>query len=198
MRSALGLGLITFALMLAGCGGGGGGSPVTSVIDLKSPDVAANGVTKPNIECGLGPMWITFEWGKPPDETKELAIYFARFKYTKEGGGRKLVLTWADLFSNVKPSLRRLPANEVPDGADWSDIGTSCPEQRSGQGLVAEVLALDRAHAPRQMKRPLATRLAEEALAEPHPHEVPRSPGDLTRDAVAVGRLIASDGPPRQ
>jgi hypothetical protein len=196
-RRAWGLGLTAFALMLAGCGGGST-SPVTSAIYLKSPDVAANGVTKPNIQCGFGPMWMTLEWGEPPDETKELAIYFGRYKYVKTGNGRNLFLTYADLFSKVKPSLRRLPANEVPDGGEWSYIGASCPAQRTGQGLVVEVLALDRTDAPRQMGRPLATRLAEEALGEPHPHEAPRSPGDLTREAVAVGRLIAFDGPPRQ
>jgi hypothetical protein len=186
------------ALAIVGCGGGSSSSPLTSVIALKSPDVAANGVTKPGIQCGFGPMWLNFEWSKPPDDTKELAIYFGRFKYVRGKHGRRPYLTYADLFSGVKPSLRQLPANEVPEGAQWSYIGKSCPEQRSGQGLIAEILALNRAAAPREMKRPLATRLAEEALADPHPHEVPPTPGELTREVVAVGRLIAFDGPPHK
>jgi len=143
-------------------------------------------------------MWLDFKWSKPPDETKELALYFARFKYVNGKHGRKPYLTYADLFSGVKPSLRELPANEVPEGASWSYIGKSCPEQRSGQVLIAQIFALDRAAAPRQMERPLATRLAEEALAEPDPHEGPRPAGDLTRDALAVGRLSALDGPPHR
>jgi hypothetical protein len=183
-------------LALTGCSGAGSSS--LAALDLKSPDVEPNGVTKPGIHCGWGPMWITLEWEKPPDGTKELAIFFGRFKYVKTGDGRKPVVNYADLFSGVKPSLRRLPANEVPEGADWSNIGTSCPAERTGQRLVAQVLALDQADAPRQLKRPLATQLAEEALAEPHPREPSQSPGPLTGEAVAIGRLIAFDGTPRR
>jgi hypothetical protein len=191
------LGLIAVALALTGCGSGSS-TPVTSVIDLKSPDLDANGATQPNVHCGYGPIWMTLEWGTPPEGTKELALYFTRFKYGKAGENRKPVLTYADLLSNIKPSLRRLPANVLPEGANWSSIGRSCPTTETGQTLVAEVFALDSAKPPREMKRQLATRLTEEAMADPHPQEASRSPGAFTRDVAAVGRLIATDGPPQQ
>jgi hypothetical protein len=141
---------------------------------------------------------MTLEWGKVPEDTKELAIYFGRFKYVKGEDGRKLVLTYADLISNVKPSLRRLPANAFPPGATWSNLpGHSCPEAKTGQNLLLEVFALDQAQTPREMERRLATRLTEEALEDPHPVVSPRPPGKLTREATAVGRLIATYGPPQ-
>jgi hypothetical protein len=197
MWQAWGLGLLAIALVLTSCGSGSS-APVTSVIDLKSPSIGADGATLPDAHCGYGPIWLSLEWETPPEGTKELAIYFARFKYVKgPGNGRKPVLTYADLLSNIKPTLHRLPANVLPDGADWSYIGQSCPAANTGQTLVAQVFALDRADAPREMKRPLATRLTEEAMADPHPEEAPRSPGKLTRNAVAVGRLIATDGHPQ-
>jgi hypothetical protein len=195
-QRAWGLGLIAFALVLAGCGGGST-SPVTSVIALESPGIAADGVTRPSVRCGLGPIWMTLEWEELPEETKEIAIYFGRFKYVKARGGRKLVLTYADLLSKIKPTMRRLPANVVPQGASWSNIaGFSCPAAKTGQNLLIEVFALDRVH-EREMKRRLATRLTEEALKDPHPSESPRSPGKLTGDTAAIGRMIATYGPPQ-
>ena len=199
MWHAWALGLIAIALALAGCGGGGDDPQVTSAIKLTSPDVGVDGATKPGIQCGFGPIWVTLEWGQVPEETKELAIYFTRFKSVKAGDGRKLVLTYADLINNIDPSLRRLPANVFPEGANWSSIGDSCPpSQITGERLLAQVFALDKAKAPREIDRRLATRLTEEALDDPHPQEGPRSPGELTNEMTAVGRLFATDGPPRQ
>lgn len=183
------LGLVAAALTLASCGGGS--TPVTSVIDLKSPGLQANGELKPSTRCGWGSLWVPLEWEKLPEDTKELAIYLGRFKHTKEGGERKVVVHFADLVSKFKPTERRLAANVLPEGVSWSYFGINClsPPKGRGQSILLEVFALDRIH-KRTMTRNLATRLTEEALANPNPTEGPRSPGELTGDAVAVGRLI--------
>ncbi len=196
-RCVLTLTAVAVAGALTGCGSASS-DPVTSVIKLKSPDIGTDGATRPGVHCGYGPIWMTLEWGEVPEATKELALYFTRFKYDTSGDGRKLVLTYADLLNNIDPSMRRLSANVVPPEANWAKIGNSCPAQRTGQKLVVEVFALERARAPRQMSRQLATRLTKEALADPHPSVAPRSPGELTGEMAAVGRLIASDGPPQQ
>jgi hypothetical protein len=189
------LGLIAVALALGGCGGSSD-TPVTSVIDLKSPGVGANGVLKPSVFCGYGSLWVPLKWGKVPEDTKELAIYIGRFKYVKEGGTRKLVVPFADLVSRFKPTEHRLVANVLPDGISWSYFGTNCLP-RKGQNILLEVFALDRIH-QRAMKQSLATRLTEEALKHPRSSEGPRSPGKLTSDTAAIGRLIVTYGPPQQ
>jgi hypothetical protein len=189
-RIAWGLGLLFAALALANCGGGSSPS-VTSVINLKSSGLQANGELKQSTRCGWGSLWVPLEWGKLPEDTKELAIYLGRFKDTKENGKRKVVVHFADLVSKFKPTEHKLVANVLPSGISWSYFGTNCvlPQSGRGQSILLEVFALDRIH-ERTMTRNLATRLTEEALAHPNPTEGPRSPGELTGDTVAVGRLI--------
>jgi hypothetical protein len=183
------LGLITAVLALASCGGSS--PPVTSVIELKSRGIQANGELKPSIRCGWGSLWIPLEWGEVPEDTKELAIYLGRFKYTKENGDRKVVVQFADLVSKFKPDEHRLAANVFPEGISWSYFGTNCVSPGKDKRILLEVFALDRIR-PREMKRPLATRLTEEAVANPNPVEGPRPPGELTEDATAIGRLITT------
>ena len=192
-----GWGLIAIALTLGGsltgCGGTSTATPVTSGIDLKSPGIQANGSTAPNVHCGWGAIWLPLKWETVPKGTKELAIYIGRFKYVNAGGSRKLTVPYADLVSEIKPSLRKLPANVLPEGAGWSKVGpTSCPVAKRGQRVLVEVFALDRRQTQREMKQRLAMRLTEEALADSHPSTGPRAPGKLTRDAAAVGRLLTT------
>jgi len=188
IRRVCSLWLLAATLALAGCGSS---SPVTSVIDLQSPGVDANGVTQPSVHCGWGAIWVPLEWKGVPEGTKELAIYIGRFKYQKEGNARKLVVPYADLVNQIKPTLRKLPANVLPEGAGWSRTGQiTCPPFAQGQRVLVEVFALDRVQEEREMKSRLATRLTEEALADPHPTTGPRSPGKLTEDTAAIGRLV--------
>jgi hypothetical protein len=183
--------LIAAAAVLMSCGGSSS-PPGTSVLELKSSGVQANGDLKPGVHCGWGSLWVPLEWGEVPEDAKELAIYLGRFKYTKENGERKVVVQFADLVSKFKPTERKLVANVLPEGVSWSYFGTNClPQPRKGQHVLLEVFALDRIHI-RKIKRHLATRLTEEALADPQPAEGPRSPGNLTEDATAVGRLITT------
>lgn len=189
------LGAVSLALALPGCGSGSS-SPVTSVIDLKSPGVGADGVTKQNVFCGFGSLWIPLEWGEVPEGTKELAIYLGRFEYVNDGGKRKLVVPFADLVSQIKPTEHKLVANVLPEGASWSYFGNNCIP-RKGQNILLEVFAFDR-FGGREMKQRLATRLTEEALEHPHPIEGPRSPGKLTSETAAIGRVIATYGPPQE
>jgi hypothetical protein len=189
-RHAWGLGLAVAALALVCCGSDSSPS-ATSAIDLKSPGLQANGELKPSTHCGWGSLWVPLEWGKLPEDTKELAIYLGRFENAKENGKRKVVVHFADLVSKFKPTEHRLVANVLPEGVSWSSFGTNClpPPRGRGQSILLEVFALDRIR-ERTMRRNLATRLTEEALADPKPTEGPPSPGELTEDATAVGRLI--------
>jgi hypothetical protein len=189
VRHALALAAAAMALGLAGCGGGS--TPVTQAIDLKSSGVQANGELKPSVRCGWGSLWIPLEWGKVPRDTKELAIYLGRFKYAKEGGKRKVDVQFADLVSKLKPTERQLVANVLPAGVSWSYFGNNCVTNGKGQHVLLAVFALDQIR-DRTMKRSLATRLTEEALADPNSAAGPRSPGELTEDATAIGRLITT------
>jgi len=181
-------GLVVAVLVLAGCGGS---APVTSVIDLKSEGVQANGELKPSVRCGWGSLWVPLKWGEVPDDTKELAVYLGRFKNVKENGKRKVEVQFADLVSKFKPTERQLVANVLPEGVSWSWFGNNCIAPRKDVRLLLAVFALDNVR-HRTMNRSLATRLTEEALAEPNPTERPRSPGALTEEATAIGHLITT------
>jgi hypothetical protein len=159
------------------------------MIDLKSPGLQANGELKPSVHCGWGSLWVPLEWGKVPEQTKELAIYLGRFKYANERGKRRVVVQFADLVSKFKPTEHRLVANVLPRGVSWSYFGTNCVIPQRGQNLLLAVFALDRI-GQRQITRPLATRLTEEALAHPHLTERAQPPGKPLQDATAVGQLI--------
>jgi hypothetical protein len=182
------LGLIAAILVLTGCGGVSSGSPALSAIDLESPGLQANGELKPSTRCGWGAIWIPVHWGEAPGNTKELAVFFGRFKFANEHGKQRVVVQYADLISKIKPSEHRLVANVLPEGINWSNFGASCVTVRGGQNLLLEVFALDRI-GRRQITRPQATRLIEEALAHPQPTEE-APPGRPLQDATAVGRLI--------
>ncbi len=183
------LGLIAVALVLAGCGGASSNRPTLSAIDLESSGLLANGEMKPSTRCGWGAIWIPLHWGKVPGNTKELVIYFARFKLASEHGKQRVVVQFADLVSKVEPSEHRLVANVLPEGISWSNFGTNCVTARGGQHLLLEVFALNRI-GPRTITRAQATRLTEEALAHPQAIEGTRPPGRPLQGATAVGRLI--------
>jgi hypothetical protein len=181
--------LIAAILVLAGCGRTSSDNAALSAIDLESSGLQANGELKPSTRCGWGAIWIPLHWGKVPENTNELAIYFARFKYASEHGKRRVVVQYADLVSKFKPSEHRLVANVLPEGVSWSNFGASCVTARGGQNLLLEVFALDRI-GRRQITRAQATRLTEEALAHPQPTGGAPPPGKPLQGATAVGRLI--------
>lgn len=183
------LGLIVAILVLAGCGSASSNDPALSAIDLRSPGLQANGELKPSVLCGWGSLWVPLEWGRVPEDTKELAVYLGRFKYASVHGERKVVVQFADLISKFKPTEHRLVANVLPEGVSWSSFGTNCVTPRRGQRLLLEVFALDRV-GQRQITRPMATRLTAEALAQPQPTDGAQPPGEPVQDATAVGRLI--------
>lgn len=179
-------------LLMLGLAGCGGSSPSTTAIDLKSPGVQANGELKPSVRCGWGSLWVPLEWGDVPPDTKELAILLARFKSVKDGSKQKPQVLFTDLVSKFKPTEHKLVANVLPEGVSWSYFGTNCVTSAKGQRLLLAVFALDDVR-NRKITRSLATRLTEEALAEPKVTEGPRSPGEFTEDATAVGRLITTN-----
>jgi hypothetical protein len=183
------LGLIAAILVLAGCGGASPDSPTLSAIDLKSPALRANGELKPSTRCGWGSLWVPLQWGKVPENTKELAVYLGRFKYANEHDEQRVVVQFADLVSKFKPTEHRLVANVLPEGISWSSFGTNCVTARRGQHLLLEVFALDRV-GKRLITRAQATRLTEEALAHPQPTGEAQPPSEPVRNATAVGRLI--------
>ncbi len=185
------LAMVAATLALAGCGGASPDAPALSAINLKSSALQANGQLKPSTRCGWGSLWVPLQWGKVPKGTKELAIYLGRFKYAgeHEHGKRRVVVQFADLVSKFSPTERRLVANVLPEGVSWSYFGTNCVTAQRGQKLLLEVFALDRI-APRQITRPQATRLTEEALAHPRSAAGAPPPGKPLHGATAVGRLI--------
>ena len=186
LTAALGL-LVTAAVLgLGGCGSSASG---TSAIDLKSEGVQANGKLKSSVRCGWGSLWVPLEWGEVPDDTKELAILLARFKHVK--GERKAVVQFADLVSKFKPTEHRLVANVLPEGVSWSWFGNNCVIPQKDARLLLAVFALDHVR-HREINRSLATRLTEEALADPDSADGARSPGTLTEEATGVGRLITT------
>jgi hypothetical protein len=195
--------LLAALLVFAGCGGASSGNSATdpgapsetSPIHFKSPGVRANRLIRSNVNCGAGSLWLPLKWGPVPPGTKELAVYIGRFKYVEAGGTRKLVVPFADLISHVNPSVRGIAANTIPEGAAWSHFGQNCLPVRRGQKILQEVFALDRTRPERPMKRGLAKRLTEEALAEGKAGAGPRSPGRLTEDAAGIGRFTAIYGP---
>lgn len=187
-RPAAVIALIATILVLAGCGGS---APVTSAIDLKSEGTQANGDLKPSVRCGWGSLWVPLKWGEVPSDTKELAILLARFKSVKKDGKAKPVVEFADLVSKFKPTERKLVANVLPEGVSWSWFGNNCVVPEKDARLLLAVFALDHVR-HRTMNRSLATRLTEEALADPNPAEGPRSPGALTEEATAIGRLFTT------
>jgi hypothetical protein len=181
------LGAIALALLLLG--GCGGGSSTTATIDLRSPAVKG-GVTDPSVRCGWGSIWIPVEWGTVPEGTKELAVYIGRFKYVNEGGRRKLTVPFGELVSHIKPSVRKVPANVLPEGASWSNSSpVSCPVGVNGQRVLLGLLALDQVQ-ERRMTHPLAMRLTEEALKDEA--QQAGSPGTLTSEAIATDWLLAT------
>lgn len=183
------LALIAASLVLAGCGSAVSGGPTLPRIDLESRGLLRNGELKPSTRCGWGAIWVPLHWGEVPENTKELAVYFARFKLANEHGGHGVAVQYADLVSKIKPSEHRLVANVLPEGISWSNFGASCVTAQGGQHLLLEVFALDRI-GQRRITRAQATRLAEEALAHPQPTEGTRPPGRPLQGATAVGRLI--------
>lgn len=182
------LGLIAVAMALAGCASSG--TSAISAIDLKSPGLQLNGELKPNVRCGWGSIWVPLEWGSVPEDTKELAVYIGRFEYLNKGKERKLVVPFGELVSHIKPSVRRVPANVLPDGASWSNSNPlSCPPQVHGQHVLLGLFALDRIQQPREMTKGLATRLTEEFLKQPNRAQRPTAAGTLSRDTLAAGWL---------
>lgn len=170
----------------------GGASSETSTIDLRSPGVTAAGTTRPNVHCGWGAIWLPLEWGALPDGTKELAIFIEHFK-VQTGKTPKIAIPYADLVTQLSPSLRQIGANVFPDGAGASQIGVfSCRRKTPGMRSLVELFALDRRRTERKLTRPLAIELTEEALAESESGESPRAPGPLTDDAAAVGRILTT------
>jgi hypothetical protein len=183
------LGLIVAILLLSGCGGASSNGKALSAIDLESSALRANGELKPSTRCGWGAIWIPLHWGEVPKNTRELAVYFARFKYANKDAKQKVVVQFADLVSKFEPTEHRLVTNVLPEGISWSSFGTNCVTARRGQHLLLEVFALNRIN-PRLITRAQATRLTEEALAHPPPTEGTPPPGKPLQGATAVGRLI--------
>jgi hypothetical protein len=186
---------VSLAALSAGCGGGSPQSSGTAPIAFRSRAVDANGVIRPNFSCGGGALWLPLEWGAVPSNTKELAIYIGRFRYEKRGDAKRLIVPFGELVALIQPSQQHNPPSNLPQGASWSFFGLSCPQQRTGQKILQEIFALDRVPPSyRKLTKPLATRLTEEAL-KGRPREDARSPGPLTKDAVGIGRFVATYGP---
>ena len=117
---ALPLGVLAVALMLAGCGSESSGnqeSSGTSRIQLESPAVRADGVISPHVSCGLGTIWLPLKWSSPPSGTKELILYFGRFKKETVDGAQGVRVSFAAMITGISPELHGMAANTFPSGA---------------------------------------------------------------------------------
>jgi hypothetical protein len=185
---ASGLLITIFAI---GCGGSSSEDDLP--IRFKSPAVDSTGAIRPSYNCGGGSLWLPLEWDSVPEDTKELAVYLGRYKYENAGPKRKLVVPFGILVSKVKPSVRRIPANTLPEGASWSYFGQNCVPARNGQKILQVLFALNRIQ-PHELTLPLATRITEEAL---RPRRSAGSPGSSALGDATVGhdQFVATYAP---
>ncbi|MFL5900635.1 MAG: hypothetical protein ACJ75S_05495 [Solirubrobacterales bacterium] len=196
MREALagarGLGLAAALLTLGGCGDTPSGVATPSAVEFKSPAVS-DGIIQPSVRCGGGALWLPLKWGAVPAGTKELAIYFNRFKYKQVGGRRKLVIPYADLIYHIKPSVHEIPANTLPSTIAWSDVGRiNCPLAKRNPTVLLQLFAFDRTRRERVLTRRQAMALTGEALrtkGKTGANSIP--PGGLMEDVIGTGRFIA-------
>jgi hypothetical protein len=182
-------------LMVGGCGGGSSDTPT---IRLESPAVQPNGVISPQVSCGAGTLWLPLKWGALPSGTKELVVYFGRFRREAEGGGQRVVAPFAAVIQKIKPSVHGIEANTFPPESEYSYFTlNNCQPVRKGQSYLVELFALD--HPPRAVPATLnagfATGITEEALG------VGRCAGDseaktsLSEEALGIGSFTATYGP---
>jgi hypothetical protein len=155
------------------------GSSGTATIDFRSPAVDATGDIRPAFDCGGGSLWLPLEWGVVPVGTRELAVYMGRYTYKDVDGERKLAITFGILVSKIKPSVHRIPRNTLPEGSTSSYFGQNCLPERNGQNILHVLFALDHTQ-PRELTKPLAIRLTEEALRFRDSAENLRSLGEGT------------------
>src|ERR1700744_4222917 len=93
------LSLITSVLVLAiaavGCGGSGSPSVNNSPeIAFQSPVLTAVKVIPARYKCDVNKVWLPLRWGALPADTKELAMYMARYsdvKSTANGASARLL-----------------------------------------------------------------------------------------------------------
>jgi hypothetical protein len=186
-------GLAAVSLALAGCGGT---APDIQTLNFKSPGVQANGIIRPAFQCGGGALWIPLAWGKLPPATKELAIYFSRYRHERGNGRSRLVVPYGDLIYHSNPSVHRIAANTLPGNIGWSNSGNvNCPSPDTNLNLAVELFALSQRHFSRHLGHLLAVSLTREALGQVTPNSTSSSGKKLMEDTVGIGSFVASYRP---
>jgi phosphatidylethanolamine-binding protein (PEBP) family uncharacterized protein len=199
MRASRGLGALTAAVVLLICGcGQGSTASIAPTIHLESPAVGADGVISPRVRCGAGTIWLPLKWGSPPSGTKELVLYFGWFKQGTETGGKGLLVPFGAVVREIRPSLRGIAANTLPEGSEYSYFTVNnCQPQRKGQSYLVELFALDHPQSavPEPLTRRFVTGITEEALGTGRFAGGSAAETRLKEESLASSHLVATYGP---
>jgi phosphatidylethanolamine-binding protein (PEBP) family uncharacterized protein len=179
--------VVLVAAAVAGCGSATTSNSTATenkpTIAFHSPALNARGFIPSSIRCSEGKIWLPLRWGTLPVDTKELAIYVARFGKPEgvPGGTARAALLAQQLILGLKPTLHGLAVGKLPQGAligryeTGPNKGASiCPPQGSTQeGVLFRLYVL------------------------PHRQEIGKGPqgnellSKLSSEAVAVGAFTA-------
>lgn len=182
-------GASALALMTSGCGSGGASpSPSANVPTLPfgSPVLAGSTVIPSHYKCNSRHVWLPLQWGEPPAETRELAMYIARFSPPKVVRGRlKAEIKASAIVVGIKPTLRKLSLGKYPSGVligvhAPKDLNASiCPPRGTRQSLMFRIFAL-----PHKLGVSKSSRNVSETLVSA-----------MTKQATEVGTFIVSYKP---
>jgi hypothetical protein len=178
--------------LLPGCGDA---SSQKATLKLWSPGVNSAGVTNVTAACRVGTTWLPIKWGPLPDGTKELVIYFGRFKYEN----KQVTPTFGSLLVGVKPRLHGLPMETFPPetfAVDYHALN-SCPSALRGEHIVIELFARSTiGRVPTgTLSRDFTVTFTEDALG----HGVgtkSTAASKFINESLAAGHLIASTPSP--
>ena len=186
---------VVIGLVLVGCGEKSSGS---AEIRFWSPAVDADGVVAPNVQCGLGTLWLPLKWGSIPEGTKDLVIYFGRFVQPDPKQPSKLEIPFGSAFPEVDLGVHGVEANAYPAGSSPHYLTlTNCVPSRSGQQYVAALFALNEPSLlPEPLSLDFAKRITEEALGVEDPVTVSPSAEELLDSTLASDSFTAIYGKP--
>ena len=184
--------------LLAGCGGDSSSdaSEGPPEITLESPAIGKDGVISPRYECGGGSIWLPLRWSQAPEGTKELVLYFGRYRYVKKGKGEPRVkVPFGILITKLDPSRRGV--NALPIEAEptltYHPFQSCVP--REGQNVILQLFALKRPLLYPEADTETVYDLVETVLGEKSDRGNPKWVKELTEESLATAQITATYGP---
>lgn len=180
-------GACALALISAGCGGGStNSSSNVPALAFGSPALAGGRVIPAHYKCDNRFVWLPLQWGEPPANTQELALYIVRFGPPRPVQGKvRAEIKASAVVVGIKPNLRRLSLGKYPPGvlvgvhAPNNASASICPPKGSRQNLLFRIYAL-----PHKLGLSKASRNEGENLVN-----------TMRRQAIGAGTFIASYKP---